>query len=98
VVQYRVYLRVPPRINLVQAFSDGIHLLAGEKVRQGGSIQLTPGHSETAGSCFRQTEKIVRDRHCSFHGSSITRVIPVGLTCPPRALGNRPLQNSVAVI
>jgi hypothetical protein len=30
--------RVPARINLVQAFSDDIRLLAREKVRQGGSI------------------------------------------------------------
>ena len=56
--QRRVYLRVPTRIHLVQAFGDGVGLLPAEEFRNDGSIQLTSRNPKTTGSRFRQTEKI----------------------------------------
>lgn len=75
-MQSGIQFRGRTRIDLIQAFCDGIVLLPLQVIRNRFSVQFTSRNTESVGSHFRQAEEIVRQRYSSLHSPSITRVIP----------------------
>ena len=76
-MQRRIDLGRLLRVDLVQALGNALRRATLQEFGDSGRIQAAPGNFEAPGGGFSGTEQVVGEGDRGFHGSSITRVIPM---------------------